>query len=863
MTDEATPPAPMITLEPGGVAPVLSYNVPEPTTYSGRNFIDLQFPASYFVVGTSSAGDVEAADDYAAALAQSDADGALGIAPRGRNGSAADDAGTASAASGDDDLVAALAVDPVEAAVMRAAGRRLQPYRSMSGALAHTWVPSRVAPQAADDPGARAVALALPNGETEPVEIEAFIASPADDSTVSGPHTGASVTVTGSVWSNRTIGGVSVRIGVGSFVAATMSGSNFSFSTTLTAPGPTLITARARTSTGIIHDATITVNVALAPPPDTVPPAVSITAPTQSATISGPTSPVALTVTGTSGDPGGIRQVDVSVDGGAFAAATPRAAGDWSTWTRAVSLAAGSHSVTARAADMAGNLSQQTVTFSVSITPPPDATGPAVSITSPTAGSTVQGPYSGATVTVRGTASDPSGVALVALKLDASPVLVDAQPSAPGNWSTWTGTLVVQNPGAHIVTARCVDGAGNATEVSISISVTLVPDVVNRLNRFIIVESYRLSSFLGSYGAGRTLKTFSLLPGEKTKLSIKTYTRTETDAKEASNILDSFSEESSADFEESMADEQSNKKNYDETWNYKVGIEAKASWGWGSASARAETSGGTNSAREDFAKNISTAVQKHVSKASAKREVQVNTSYEVKTQTGEETSLEREIANINVGATLNFVFRQMNQEFITLLHLVDVRVGYFKVDTVNGVERYTYREATLPELDNLIRDVIVEARRVEVRNVLLHQLTNVFDYKDRHHVLVEDEPLKDRNGRIVPLSNYLRWRKGYTSTHVDEATGTQITVPGVILAAQTHVLRTEGIIVEALLGQGDGLDEYSHGLQEQAVRAKALENDAIELEQDVSRLALRIVQTNDTEMAALYERLFLNRPAGG
>ena len=69
-------------------------------------------------------------------------------------------------------------------------------------------------------------------------------------------------------------------------------------------------------------------------------------------------------------------------------------------------------------------------------------------------------------------------------------------------------------------------------------------------------------------------------------------------------------------------------------------------------------------AREEFAKNISSALQKHVSKASAKREVQVNTSYEVRTQAGEETSVEREIANINVGATLNFVFRQMNQEFI-------------------------------------------------------------------------------------------------------------------------------------------------------------------------------------------------------
>ncbi len=55
-----------------------------------------------------------------------------------------------------------------------------------------------------------------------------------------------------------------------------------------------------------------------------------------------------------------------------------------------------------------------------------------------------------------------------------------------------------------------------------------------------LVESYRLTSFLGDYGAGRTIKTFSLLPGEKTKISIKTYKKTEQEFKQSSSILDSF-----------------------------------------------------------------------------------------------------------------------------------------------------------------------------------------------------------------------------------------------------------------------------------------------------------------------------------
>lgn len=48
MTDSNHNLEPMIKLEPSGIAPVISYNVPEPTSYSGRNFIDLQLGASYF-----------------------------------------------------------------------------------------------------------------------------------------------------------------------------------------------------------------------------------------------------------------------------------------------------------------------------------------------------------------------------------------------------------------------------------------------------------------------------------------------------------------------------------------------------------------------------------------------------------------------------------------------------------------------------------------------------------------------------------------------------------------------------------------------------------------------------------------------
>ncbi len=231
--------------------------------------------------------------------------------------------------------------------------------------------------------------------------------------------------------------------------------------------------------------------------------------------------------------------------------------------------------------------------------------------------------------------------------------------------------------------------------------------------RILLVETYRLSSFLGQYGAGWTIKTFSLLPGEKTKIGVKTYRKTETDEKSASSILDSYTEESAEEFESTVSDEQSSTDNQESSDNYYADAEASANWGWGSASVSGGVSGSTNSSREGFAKNVSSATEKHAASSSAKRVVQIDTSYEVSEETGEETSIERELENINVGRTLNFVFRQMNQEFITLTHLVDIKVAFF-----NGFAESRI-EVPLSELDTLLEEVLRSATQVrQVKPIL-------------------------------------------------------------------------------------------------------------------------------------------------
>lgn len=62
--------------------------------------------------------------------------------------------------------------------------------------------------------------------------------------------------------------------------------------------------------------------------------------------------------------------------------------------------------------------------------------------------------------------------------------------------------------------------------------------------------------------------------------------------------------------------------------------------------------------------------------------------------------------------------------------------------------------------------------------------------------------------------SFLRTRKGLVSVFEDTLTGFTVPVPGVILSVSRNVMRTDGVIVEALLGEGEALDGYARRLQE-------------------------------------------------
>ncbi|KAA1420693.1 hypothetical protein FE697_017290 [Mumia zhuanghuii] len=343
--------------------------------------------------------------------------------------------------------------------------------------------------------------------------------------------------------------------------------------------------------------------------------------------------------------------------------------------------------------------------------------------------------------------------------------------------------------------------------------------------RLLFIETYTLTSFLGRYGAGRTLKTLTLLPGEKVRMQVRSYHRMSHTSARASSVLDSSSHEAESEFERLAMQEDSTTSDIASSFEYHADIEARgdATWGWGSASV--DVSGGIkgNSAadRETFAKSTSNALEKHTSRASAAREVSVTTADEVAEESWEEADNERVLENINLSRTLNYVFRQMNQEYVTVLHLTDVKVAYF-----DGL-RESRDEVPLHQAEILIDRHAAKLDPVSARAELRREIETLRAMSASAGDLIATRTIQAPE-TDDPAHVHYRVDTNYTSTVTVDDQPTPFTVPGVVLSTSRTVMRTDGVLVDAFTGQGNALDSYSTTLQEQEARRVTLENDQAE-----------------------------------
>ncbi|MGI0048873.1 MAG: Ig-like domain-containing protein, partial [Nitrososphaera sp.] len=93
--------------------------------------------------------------------------------------------------------------------------------------------------------------------------------------------------------------------------------------------------------------------------------------------ITNPTANSVLTMTGgniavsgmASDSESGVRIVEVRVDDGSYVAATPKSAGDWSSWSMTLPISAGEHRLVPRAMDNAGNQAWNSIYVTITDTP--------------------------------------------------------------------------------------------------------------------------------------------------------------------------------------------------------------------------------------------------------------------------------------------------------------------------------------------------------------------------------------------------------------------------------------------------------------------------------------------------------------
>jgi hypothetical protein len=271
------------------------------------------------------------------------------------------------------------------------------------------------------------------------------ITAPANSATVSG-----TVSVTASASDN--VGVSKVEFYVNSVLQTTDTSSPYTFSwnTTALANGSYTLSAKAYDAANNIgQSSTVTVTVNN---PDTTAPTVSITAPANSATVSGTVS-----VTASASDNVGVSKVEFYVNN--VLQKTDTSSPYTFSWNT-TALANGSYTLSAKAYDTANNIGQSsTVTVTVNN---PDTTAPTVSITAPANSATVSG-----TVSVTASASDNVGVSKVEFYVNN--VLQTTDTASPFTFSWNTTTLA---NGSYTLSATAYDAVNNIGQSS-TVTVTV------------------------------------------------------------------------------------------------------------------------------------------------------------------------------------------------------------------------------------------------------------------------------------------------------------------------------------------------------------------------------------------------------
>lgn len=197
----------------------------------------------------------------------------------------------------------------------------------------------------------------------------------------------------------------------------------------------------------------------------------------------------------------------------------------------------------------------------------------------------------------------------------------------------------------------------------------------------------------------------------------------------------------------------------------------------------------------------------------------------------------------------------MVQEFVSILHLTDIKIALYD-ESVGPYPQYS-----IYELDKFLDKYFVEndGVRSNIKNGIIRELYYIFNYLDEPVQFLEKaslvfpiEQINDTGIEIPQKIEYLRVNKNLKGKVADREF---VEVKGVILKENVITMRTEGVVVDAFLGQGEGLDSYSQGLQVETVRELHLNNNTKEQEIEKQKLMKTIIEENDDTKALIFSKL--------
>jgi hypothetical protein len=362
-----------------------------------------------------------------------------------------------------------------------------------------------------------------------------------------------------------------------------------------------------------------------------------------------------------------------------------------------------------------------------------------------------------------------------------------------------------------------------------------------------LVEKYQLTFVPAAIGFGRVAKTLALLPGENVTTFVST-TRTEARSSDArESVVDSTSERVQRSFAEDVSTERQRRDRNEQSTSatsrtaYEVSAHASASWGWGSAGVSSTVSGessksrSASSVRDQMSSSLQAVTSTSARQANTHRNIEVTAA---RTEQEAEThveSMERIFENPHESRTMLATFRQINQRYASLLTLVDVEIGY--QDFRSG----------LGGLDEFLRDVLVDkfprSRKVKsgetpaevVRDYVLSQYTEellampspddvdgVVRLTSRGGDFLQIDSETDADGRPSPSLNRAR------RTVAALETGAEVTVDGALIAADAHVMRTDNVGAECMLGNTEIFDPIERATRDAHLRQLQMSGDLSE-----------------------------------